>query len=505
MTSPTTTITPDQPSALDNMAAALAAFERAYPGYARTRIMDRLRETEYARLDDLGHIYLDYTGGGVYADSQLREHMALMQNNIFGNPHSNNPTSTAMTGLVERTRAYVLKFFNADPEEYTAVFTANASAALKLVGESYPFTPESHYLLSFDNHNSVNGIREFARSKGARVTYLPMEMPNLNIDREKLSGHLSDAQPGANNLFAYTAQSNFSGVKHPLEFIAQAQAAGWDVLLDAAAFVPSNRLDLRVWKPDFVSMSFYKIFGYPTGVGCLVAKKTALDKLVRPWFAGGTITLVSVQGMKHNMAQYEAAFEDGTVNYLNIAGVEIGLKFIESIGMDVITERVRCLTGWLVEELQSLEHGNGKPLVRIYGTTDLDKRGGTVAVNLYDPAGKLIDYRRVEELANERNISLRTGCFCNPGANEIAEGLTIEEIEAGFMGESKAMPAFVEYLEHTSGKSSGAVRISVGLATNFGDVYKFMAFMRGFVDQSSEKIGDVTYDIETCRVIRDGP
>jgi selenocysteine lyase/cysteine desulfurase len=205
------------------------------------------------------------------------------------------------------------------------------------------------------------------------------------------------------------------------------------------------------------------------------------------------------------MAQYEAAFEDGTVNYLNIAGVGIGLRYIESIGMDVITDRVRCLSGWLLGELQGLTHSSGKPLVRIYGTTDLDRRGGTIAVNLYDPNGKLIDYRRVEELANERNISLRTGCFCNPGTNEIAEGLTVAEIEAGFRGERKALPAFVEYLEHSAGKSSGAVRISVGLATNFADVYRLMDFLQGFVDQSSEKIGDVTYDIETCRVIRDGP
>lgn len=37
------------------------------------------------------------------------------------------------------------------------------------------------------------------------------------------------------------------------------------VLLDAAAYIPTNRLDLSVVKPDFVTMSFYKVFGYPTG------------------------------------------------------------------------------------------------------------------------------------------------------------------------------------------------------------------------------------------------
>ena len=60
---------------------------------------------------------------------------------MFGNPHSTNPTSAATTELVERARAYVLEFFNASPDEYVAIFTPNATGALKLVGESYPFAP----------------------------------------------------------------------------------------------------------------------------------------------------------------------------------------------------------------------------------------------------------------------------------------------------------------------------------------------------------------------------
>src|SRR5213075_2996322 len=116
----------------------------------------------------------------------------------------------------------------------------------------------------------------------------------MRVDEADLARGLATARPGGNNLFAYPAQSNFSGVQHPLEWIAQAQAKGWDVLLDAAAFTATNRLDLSRWKPDFVVQSFYKLFGYPTGVGCLLARKTALAKLRRPWFSGGTITLSSV-------------------------------------------------------------------------------------------------------------------------------------------------------------------------------------------------------------------
>ncbi len=92
---------------------AKAEFLRDFPQFASTHVLDELRAVEYARLDRLGHIYLDYTGGGLYADSQVQAHKDLLLNHVFGNPHSSNPTSLSMTHHVEQARAYVLEFFNA--------------------------------------------------------------------------------------------------------------------------------------------------------------------------------------------------------------------------------------------------------------------------------------------------------------------------------------------------------------------------------------------------------
>lgn len=111
---------------------AHSAFQKAYPEYERTRPLDALREKEYARLDAGGHIYLDYTGGGLYADSQIREHQALLAHGVFGNPHSTSPTSMAMTRLVEQCRQHVLDFFRASPDEYIVIFTLNASGAFEV-------------------------------------------------------------------------------------------------------------------------------------------------------------------------------------------------------------------------------------------------------------------------------------------------------------------------------------------------------------------------------------
>jgi selenocysteine lyase/cysteine desulfurase len=460
--------------------AAYSAFLRAYPAYAATRALDDLRAREYARLDRLGHVYLDYTGGGLYAERQLRDHMLLLANGVFGNPHSKNLTSLAMTGLVESARAAVLRYFRASPDEYEVIFTANATGALRLIGEAYPFAPGGQYLLTFDNHNSVNGLREFARARGATVTYLPIGPPDLRVDEARLADALQAARPGADNLFAYPAQSNFTGVQHPLAWIAQAQALGWDVLLDAASFAPTNRLDLSRWHPDFVDLSFYKLFGYPTGSGCLLARRAALRKLRRPWYAGGTITFSSVVAHNHYLTPGPAGFEDGTVNYLSLPAVEQGLRYMDSVGIDLIHTRVMCLSGWLLEQLLALRHSNGRPLIRLYGPPSTDRRGATVQVNFFDRDGGLIDCNEVERLANARRISLRAGCHCNPGAREVALGFSREQLEVCFR--DKDQLSFEQFLRVIEGKTTGALRASLGLASNFADVYHYVRFAETFID-----------------------
>ena len=484
---------------------AYKTFLETHPDYAETIALDDLRATDYGRLDAHQQVYLDYTGGGLHATSQVTEHAQMLSEHVFGNPHSANPSSMEMTHRVEQARAAVLAYFNGTGE-YTAIFTLNASGALKLVGESYPFAPGGQLVLTADNHNSVNGIREFAQAKGVTASYVPLIRPELRLDQRAMEDLLAQADPTQANLMAFPAQSNFSGVKHPLDLVAQAQAKGWQVLVDAAAFVPTNRLDLRAVRPDFVVLSFYKMFGYPTGVGCLLVRNEALKTLRRPWFGGGTVNFVSVQGRTHVLSKGEAGFEDGTLNYLGIPAVEIGLRHLQKVGIDTIQTRVHCLTDWLITQLLAVKHANGRPMVRLYGPTNMNQRGGTVTMNFYDPNGHLIDYRRIEELAGEAGISLRTGCFCNPGAGEMAEDLSAADILAGMaaMGDDINLLRFSQAMQERGGKSAGAIRVSTGIASNFADVERFLSFVSGFKDQTSLAIGSVSFDIESCRVVRDG-
>jgi len=456
-------------------------FLERFPEFAATSRMDELRDREFGRLDRLGHVYVDYTGGGLYGESQVSRHADFLTNTVLGNPHSTNPTSAVSTEGVARCRRRVLKFFNADPKEYTLIFTSNASGALKLVGESYPFGDGDQFLLTYDNHNSVVGIRAFDRVGKAKTKYVPVLPPEMRIPSATLKSFLSGSPDANNKLFAFPAQSNFSGVQHPLEWIEEAQAMGWDVLLDAAAFVPTNRLDLERWQPDYVTLSFYKMFGYPTGVGALIARRDALKKLHRPWFAGGTISWASVLAESHSLSPGSEGFEDGTINYTSLPAVELGLDFLDSVGMDAIHARVNALAGWFVQELSPLKHDSGEPLVRIYGPLNMEARGGTVALNVYDSHGRPVDHQVVEERANEWGISLRTGCFCNPGAGEMALGLERGEILT-CLHQSGDRMTLNEFRQCIDGKSTGAVRISFGIGSNFPDALTVSRFFRAFLN-----------------------
>jgi selenocysteine lyase/cysteine desulfurase len=218
----------------------------------------------------------------------------------------------------------------------------------------------------------------------------------------------------------------------------------------------------------------------------LIARKEALCRLRRPWFAGGTITFSSVKALDGGTDGFYLSpgvpgFEDGTVNYLSVPGVGIGLRWLDRIGVDLVHTRVKSLTAWLLEELQGLQHANGRQVLRVYGPRDGFERGGTIAVNMLDPAGATWDCWEVERLANRRNLSLRSGCHCNPGAREVALGLEQAELSACFAHKDEL--SYAEFLSSIQPSIQGVVRVSLGLASTFHDVYRFLEFAREFVDR----------------------
>eukprot|EP01001_Neometanema_parovale_P006545 NODE_289_length_2743_cov_67.652672_g273_i0.p1 GENE.NODE_289_length_2743_cov_67.652672_g273_i0~~NODE_289_length_2743_cov_67.652672_g273_i0.p1 ORF type:complete len:854 (-),score=131.14 NODE_289_length_2743_cov_67.652672_g273_i0:108-2669(-) len=513
----------------------------------------RLRTVLDADLPRLkGATYLDYAGSGLYTNSQLSAVCDELSHVQFGNPHSVNPVGTRTGHLVNDIRNQVLESVGASLEHYDVIFTAGCTGGLKLIAETFPFSPGSVYAHLQANHNSVLGIRCCAMEKGASVRAVPVNnMPQFSTlpaattpyvyaeegalpkaahrpgrkphrgmvaaslrllqaswsmwrgtavtlcrwllgrplhslrritasySSSSIGGHtpaMADASSSC-HLFAMPAVCNFSGDTFDLDWIQQVRArtdGRWFVLLDAAALYGKGSLCVDKYQPDFVVFSFYKAFGYPTGLGALLVRRAAAEELNKVYFGG-------------------SHFEDGTVNFLSICAIPHGLAALAKLGGPAaIAAHVSWLEVCLVNELLALRHTNGKEVVTFYGARfkGAQARGswpklndavkakakGVVTFNLKDEHGRWIGFSQVETLAGLNQIMIRTGAFCNPGACSAYLGLSIDEM----LHNLKAGHVCSDARDIMHGKPTGAVRVSVGPYTTKDDVDVFVNFVRKY-------------------------
>jgi selenocysteine lyase/cysteine desulfurase len=117
----------------------------------------------------------------------------------------------------------------------------------------------------------------------------------------------------------------------------------------------------------------------------------------------------------------------------------------------------------------------------VYGPADCRARGGTVAFNVLDREGQAVPYQRIEEMALTSGVSIRGGCFCNPGAAERAFGFPASA-SAACMDRARREGFSVERFAAClgGGVAVGAVRASLGLASNEADIARLVSVVREF-------------------------
>eukprot|EP00803_Ostreobium_quekettii_P001179 evm.model.scf_2321.2 EVM.evm.TU.scf_2321.2 scf_2321:18238-20607(-) len=403
--------------------------------------------------------YMDYTGSSVYCQSQIDAAFEELKTNLFGNPHSANPSSSLTQAKIEEVRESVLRFFNADPKEYGLVFTKSATAAIKMVGETFPWSKKSIFRYLRENHNSVLGVRSYALDHGA--TFQSMDEAGIAgwVDGDMVpdtNGSGSDVEKCTYNLFAFPAEDNFAGVKYPLEWVREVKSKSrpgvtWKVLLDAAAYVPTQPLDLSAVPADFTAISFYKMFGFPTGLGALIVHNDAVDILRKVFWGGGSVALATSRDNFHILkCRPSDRLEDGTVAFLDIVLLKHGFNMLDRLGgIAKIQPHVMCLTEWLYERLQALKHSNGQPLVRVFGKHDnpdhRDVQGCILNFEVLKPNGEAFSYKTFEVEAAKACFHIRTGVECNPGAAYNYIGIEDNEIEE-LAGEKQGCDDDVEFL-----------------------------------------------------------
>lgn len=502
-----------------------------YPAYAYGGSLYSWRHVEFPNLG-ANSTYLDFTGSGLFQVTQLKESLKFLESALFCNIHSDSACSRNSERAVDDIRDMILEFFNAPRGTYSVIFTSGASAGLQLIAHSFPWSNRSHFMYSKHNHNSVLGMRRVALKHGASFGTLPFDLYNMSLEDEfirlcntsylKLANDNGSAvtenrinRPTArdiafnkemdsvylnktHHLIAFPAEDNFSGVKYNLDLIHAFQSGEfaakfmntsnmctsknsvWHVLLDAAAFVPTNPLDLNKYPASFVVVSFYKMFGYPSGVGALLVRNDINPLLQKTFFGGGAVVLASCESDYCKLKpSYHERFEDGTLNFLHIPSLRYGFNILKSLGMTNIQAHVWAVTRRAYENLIALKHHNGRPLVEIYGEhakNDMSLQGGIIAFNLKDIDGNYIGYYNFSRHAAKNGFMLRVGCNCNPGACNTYMGISEEDvIEA-----SKNKTSCGDELDMVKGIPLGAIRLSLGYITTIEDVDRFVDFVRQY-------------------------
>lgn len=439
-----------------------------------------IRDKDMKHLN--GSVYLDYTGSGLYRTSQIENIFQEYKTTLFANPHSLSPASSMTTELVEEARDEILKFLGTKASEYTVIFTASATASLRLLAESFPWTNGSLYMYTRDNHNSVLGIRRWATHFGAKFRSIDESDLEGNGQRKRMSSS------NTNHLFAFPAEENFAGKKLPLDLVRKFKETdfgnkfaegNWYVLIDAAAYLPTNKLDLSKIKADFVVMSFYKIFGFPN-LGALVVKNDLIPNLRKMGFAGGSVVMATC-GKDFALLQPRGCsrFEDGTVPFLSIIALKEGFKKLNEIGIENISKHTWCVTRELFVRLSNLRHSNGRLVCKIYGNhfkNDPNKQGGIISLNILDSKGNYVGYNNVMQKAAKENINIRAGCHCNPGACTKINGLTDDQVEEYYKGKSSCHDS----IDVVNGIPLGALRISLGAYSTMEDVEAFTRFVEKY-------------------------
>ena len=233
----------------------------------------------------------------------------------------------------------VARHFHTTLDKHHIIFTSGATGALKLLAENFCWDHESEFIFLEDSHTSVVGIREIAKKEGSSFRCVTeSELEDIFNNHAKKLCDISQIYPrtdvkfGENlpnrslvdnsagkcqvsHLFSYPAMSNFCGRKYPLSWVplikqghlssAPTKSEKWHVLLDAASYAGTNELNLVQTEADFIAISFYKIFGFPTGVGALIVRADAVKSLKPKCYYGGGTVLSTISRIDHHVFKGE--------------------------------------------------------------------------------------------------------------------------------------------------------------------------------------------------------
>ncbi|KAG2392742.1 hypothetical protein C9374_011467 [Naegleria lovaniensis] len=512
--------------------------------------MEQLRDTYFS--DPSGVIHLDHAASTMYSTKCLKNVFEKLfhHTNLLSNPHSDGSFSANVTNqFIAESRQFVLKeIFNTSLKEYDLVFTLNASHSLKIISECFPMGVNSCVSYLKFSHNSLIGA---LRSCVSNNEEFQNENESIHSDRVVVGNNLEEIRKRAkawsesdHHLVGFAAECNSTGTKfddfdifpylnkhHPNIY----------TILDVSKHSSTNvSIDLSKYKPDFVAFSFYKWFGYPTGLGALLIRKMRVSNIdFRPrngYFSGGVVQVNTATApffTKYRTDSFHSMLENGTLPFLTICEMLFYLKEIQQMYsqccnknsnseqndtnshseklfvpipfreiFQIIEKHCNHVQEYCANQLKNLCHYNGKIVVHIYNENNIGKTS-IINMNVFNSRGQMVGYSQVQEICSLNLFNIRTGCFCVPGACQQLFDISSEEMIDNFKRGGKICWDSSMDVIPGSNKPTGSVRLSFGYCSIRSDVDKFISLLRThFVEtaQNSTSIVKPKYNVMDDRI-----
>lgn len=431
-------------------------------------------------------IYLDSTASTLMMGAAHQAMTAFLEH--YANTHSLLHNSARLA-----TRAYawaherILRFVQADPEQYTCFFTGSGTTAgINRMARVFRDirTGRDTVLVSIMEHHS-NDLPH--RKHLGRVIHLPVSIRPDGmgcVDASALEKVLKEEQERVNYV-AITGVSNVTGIINPIHKIARlAHAHGALVLVDGAQMVAHVPVQVSghddpAEDVDALVFSGHKTY-VPGSPGVVVARKEHLARIEPEEVGGGMVERVFTERytVSPNFPDREEA---GTPNIPGAIGLAAAIEVLDRIGMDYLLAEETRLIDYALKRLMSI------PEVVIYGSTDTKNcpRAASISFNVEGVHHSLV----AAALNDYHNIAVRNECFCaHPYVIEMIPDQATQYIA---MSDEELAAAHVP--------KPGMVRASFGLYNTTADADALVAALKDIIQRKDEylplyRLGDSDHE-----------
>ncbi len=300
------------------------------------------------------------------------------------------------TDLYEEARVKVATFVGASPSQL--VFTRGTTTALNHIAYGWGLNHLSEgdriVVTIMEHHANIVPWQLVAKYTGAELVYLELN-DDYSVDVSKVDAVVDDRV----KIVAFAGMSNVTGALGPIEVLSRAaKSVGAISVLDAAQLVPHTPVSVDALDVDFMAFSSHKMLG-PTGIGALWGRTERLAEM-EPTEGGGEMINI-VERHSSTWAPVPHKFEAGTPPIAEAVGFGAAVDYLSAVGMDNVLAHEREITAYALERLSEV------PDLKIYGPTDITKRGGAVSFVLGD-----IHAHDIATILDQDGIAVRAGNHC---------------------------------------------------------------------------------------------